>query len=107
MTSSSADGPFGLRYTAEELRAAMRLVDPTATVPDWLHHSATTASASTPHLLPYRLGVALTLVSDRLRRAADAWLAEESPEVRAEFEAERALLQRVARGDVPPPGFGP
>ena len=104
MTTPPADGPFGLRYTADELRAAMRLIDPAVTMPDWLQQSAT--ASSPPRLLPYRLGVALTLVSDRLRRAADVWLAGETLEARAEFEAERALLERVARGLAPPPGLG-
>jgi hypothetical protein len=106
MTTTPPDEPFELTYTADELRAAMRLIDPTATVTDSLHRTMATASREAPWLLPYRLGVALTLVSERLRRVADAWLERETPEVRAQFEAERMLLERVARGDAPPPGLG-
>ncbi|HEY5062862.1 MAG TPA: hypothetical protein VII52_15080, partial [Gemmatimonadaceae bacterium] len=52
------------------------------------------ARVDRPYLIPVRLGVALTMVSDRLRRAADAWLGGESPEVRADFEREREMLER-------------
>ena len=59
-----------------------------------LHEQIRKAPVDRPYLIPFRLAVALTLVSDRLKRAADAQLARESPEARAEFALERAMLER-------------
>jgi hypothetical protein len=91
-------------FTADELRAAMRLVDPSSEYPDEWYETVANAPPETPWLLPIRVGVALTVVSERLRRIADAeWTTAETRRV---YLAERALLERVARGEAPPPGFG-
>jgi hypothetical protein len=104
MSTSSGNPPLP-SYTAEELREAMRLVDPSAQWPDEFYQRAASAPPESPWLLPFRVGVALTVVSERLGRAADAWLASQPPAVREEFEREREGLGRVARGETPPPGW--
>lgn len=92
------------RFTADELRAAIRLVDPTWNASDDWYNQAANAPSDVPWLLPPRVGIALTVVSPRLRRVADAAWTEK--ETRRRYLEERALLERVARGEAPPPGFG-
>jgi hypothetical protein len=107
MSENLSGAPAEWPYTADELRAAMRLIDPSAQWPDELYEQAASAGPERPWLLPFRVGVALTVVSERLGRATDAWLATQPPAVRADFERERDQLRRVARGEAPPPGWGP
>lgn len=104
MPETSSGNPALPPYTAEELREAMRLVDPSAQLPDDFYEQAVSAPPERPWLLPFRVGVALTVVSERVGRAADAWVASQPPEVRAQFEREREELRRVLREDTPPPG---
>lgn len=106
VADASSGGPAELAFTADELRAAMRLLDPALALPDEFYAGAAAAPPDSPWLLPPRVLVALTVVSERFGRAADAWLAAEPPDARAEFERERELLPRVTRGEAPPPGLG-
>ena len=99
--------PSDLPYTVDDLRAAVRLVDPTADLPNEFYERAVAASSDDPHLMPSRVIVALTVVSEKFRRATDSWLAGVPPRSRARFERERDLLLRVARGEASPPGFTP
>jgi hypothetical protein len=104
MSSPSPNLPSAFTFTAAELRAACRLVDPQWNAPDEWYEDVASAPAESPYLLPVRVGVALTVVSERLRRIADAtW---NDAEFRAQYLADQALLERVARGEAEPPGFG-
>jgi hypothetical protein len=104
MTDAGSHRSERFTFTADELRAAMGLVDPTARHPDEWYDQVANAPPESPWLLPIRVGVALTVVSERLRRIADAeWTAAETRRV---YLAERALLERVARGEAAPPGLG-
>jgi hypothetical protein len=104
MSSPSSDLPRGFTFTAAELRAAVGLLDPEWNAPDEWYEQVASAPPESPYLLPVRLGVALTVVSERLRRIADEeWT---DPELRARYVTERTLLELVARGKAPPPGFG-
>ena len=108
MTSSfDADDPLELRFTAAELRAAMHLVDPKSIKPDSYFEDAAAASSESPWLLPLRLVVAPTVVSERFGRIADASLLRMPNAEREEFQQERHLLARVARGELAAPGLGP
>jgi hypothetical protein len=107
MTDTSSGRPPPPAFTADELRAAMRLIDPSTQWPDEFYERAASAPPERPWLLPLRVGVALTVVSERLDRGTDEWLATQPPAVRADFERERELLRRVARGEAPPPGWLP
>ena len=110
MSESPGSRPAAFSFTSDELRAAVRLLDPTAELPAEFYSRAASAPPDSPQLLPPRVLVALTVVSERIGRAADAWLAaradEEAVRERSAFERERELLQRVARGETPPPGLG-
>lgn len=99
------NGPPPPSFTPDELRAAVRLIDPATEWPDELYEQIAAAPAESPWLLPYEVGIALTIVSDRQRRATDEWLATQPQAVRARFERDRDELMRVARGESPPPGL--
>jgi hypothetical protein len=106
MPDSLDHHPAAPQYTADELRAAVRLIDPTAQFPNEFYEQAASAPPESPWLLPFVVVVALAVVRERHGRAADPWLPTETPERRAEFEREREHLRRVARGEAPPPGWG-
>lgn len=98
--------PFKIDFTEDELLAALRLLNPGTRPPNALYAQILAAPADSPYLLPFQLAVALSVVSQRFRRAADALLAEEPPAVRAQFEQERKQLERIARGGSPLPDAG-
>lgn len=91
--------------TADELQSALQLIDPDGGA--W--HSEMVNRWVTPRdepfLLPVQVLMALTVVSSRIRTATDQWLADATPEERAQFERERAEWQRVAKGELPSPGW--
>ena len=105
MPASPDEPPAHSPFTVDELRAAVRLIDPNTAWPDELYEQIASAPDDSPWLLPYSVGVALTVVSDRLRRSSDEWLAKQPAAVRAAFSHDRETLMRVARGEAPPPGW--
>jgi hypothetical protein len=103
MSSPTPESPLEFTFTADELRAAMRLVNPGWNPPAGWYDEVAAARSDRPMLLPPRVGVALTVVSERLRRIADATWTE--PEMRDAYLRDRPILERIARGEAPPPGW--
>ena len=91
------------RFTADELRQAIRLLDPNWTAPPNWYADVASAPVDMPYLLPIRVGVALTVVSERLHAMVD--LAGMDLDTSRIYLRERELLERVARGEAPPPGW--
>jgi hypothetical protein len=89
----------------EELRSALRLIDPDGgewhaeLVKRWV------ASEDPPYFLPFQVLLALTVVSSRIREATDGWLSGLAAEERAEFQRERALWECVSKGEITSPGW--
>jgi hypothetical protein len=100
MSETSNGSPPLPTYTVEELHQAVGLVYPSAQWPDYVYEQAAAAAPDRPWLLPFRVAVALTIVSARIGRAADAWVVSQPPDVRAQFEREREELLRRNPGSL-------
>jgi len=106
MDDTHGPGASTVTPTVEELRDALRLIDPTSATwsVDVLERWATPGEH--PHLLPLEMLYALTAVSPRLRKAVDDSLAGVPPADREAFERGRNVWDRVSRGEIPSPGWG-
>jgi hypothetical protein len=105
MDDASIPEPALPTPNADELHDALRLIDPAGgtwhaeMVRRWV------SSDDPPYLLPAEVMLALTVVSPRIRDATDRWLSSTDPEERSEFENERSIWERVAKGEIPSPGW--